>query len=817
MTSRNSYSSDAQLTLLDEAVALEEGFSPLHVTFTGGAAEPFNRWFPYLEGYSPEFVRAVLGRYAPSARSVLDPFGGTATTAFVAAEMGLAARICEVNPVMRRIFDAKVSVRLADRRTITATRGVLESILGDLTKRLRKTRPDVALRESYAHAFGTSVYFSEETFDQVLRTRTLVDEVAFSNSIAGELLSVAAIAALLPSSYLKRAGDVRYMTDKERAKGVPKFIDEFARCLSQIIQDIKLDGYRLDVRPTLLCADARDLNRVPVTSNDALITSPPYINGTNYFRNTRLELWFLRYLRSKADLSGFRKLAITGGINDVSVSKVSVPHHPAVESIVRQLEANAYDARIPRMVASYFSELSEVFRAARRHLVPGALVAIDIGDSNYGGVHVPADELIRECLEAEGYRFIEDVFLRPRRSKNGAELKQVLLVFENTAAHPSPDKPATDGWKEAWRVFKDSLPHQSQPFTRRNWGSGLHSLCSYPGKLKPAIAHHLVATFVPDGGAVLDPFSGVGTIPFEAALTGRHSFGIDLSPAAYAVTAAKLTISKATQTDNVINQLECFIDEYTPTDEELDEVSSFGLNKRIVDYYHPDTLREVLAARSFFAMHRWDDPSTALVLASTLHVLHGNRPYAVSRRSHPLTPYAPTGDFEYRSLMARVRDKVARSLREPIPAEFTPGTALYQDATAAWPDYVNELDAVITSPPFFDSTRFHTQNWLRLWFSGWTPEMFSTQPAMFVDERQKDGFEVYESILRQARERLKPGGVFVLHLGKSVKCDMASKLLEVAKPLFGSSDFLDESVAHCESHGLRDKGTVTSHQYLVLY
>jgi hypothetical protein len=28
---------------------------------------------------------------------------------------------------------------------------------------------------------------------------------------------------------------------------------------------------------------------------------------------------------------------------------------------------------------------------------------------------------------------------------------------------------------------------------------------------------------------------------------------------------------------------------------------------------------------------------------------------------------------------------------------------------------------------------------------------------------------------------------------------------------------LDESVEHCETHGITDKGTVTSHQYLVLY
>jgi len=95
--------------------------------------------------------------------------------------------------------------------------------------------------------------------------------------------------------------------------------------------------------------------------------------------------------------------------------------------------------------------------------------------------------------------------------------------------------------------------------------------------------------------------------------------------------------------------------------------------------------------------------------------------------------------------------------------------------------------------------------------------VFKSRPSAFVDERQKSGFVVYESVVRQAKERLKKDGVLVWHLGKSTKCDMASELIKVASRWFSHFELFDESVAHCESHGLRDKGTVTSHQYLILY
>ena len=71
-------------------------------------------------------------------------------------------------------------------------------------------------------------------------------------------------------------------------------------------------------------------------------------------------------------------------------------------------------------------------------------------------------------------------------------------------------------------------------------------------------------------------------------------------------------------------------------------------------------------------------------------------------------------------------------------------------------------------------------------------------------------------VFRQARERLKPGGVMILHLGESRKCDMARALGAVARPWFEVYDVFSESVEHCESHGIRDKGTVTAHQYLIL-
>jgi hypothetical protein len=45
---------------------------------------------------------------------------------------------------------------------------------------------------------------------------------------------------------------------------------------------------------------------------------------------------------------------------------------------------------------------------------------------------------------------------------------------------------------------------------------------------------------------------------------------------------------------------------------------------------------------------------------------------------------------------------------------------------------------------------------------------------------------------------------------------MGECLRKIAGDYLEEIDLFTESVAHCESHGIRDKGTVTHHQYLLL-
>ena len=205
-----------------------------------------------------------------------------------------------------------------------------------------------------------------------------------------------------------------------------------------------------------------------------------------------------------------------------------------------------------------------------------------------------------------------------------------------------------------------------------------------------------------------------------------------------------------------------------------------------------------------------------MVISCLLHILHGNRPYALSRKSHPIVPYAPSGDFVYKSLIEKITEKVERSLNVSLPDNFTEGTIFLGDSTLRWDDQIADLDAIITSPPFYDSTKFYMANWIRLWFTGWDDETFQTEPQHYVDERQKISFDVYDSIFQNARERLKRGGYLVFHLGKSDKCNMGEILKNKALRYFNKAKLYTEDVSKCQNFGIADLGSVSEHQFLII-
>lgn len=369
--------------------------------------------------------------------------------------------------------------------------------------------------------------------------------------------------------------------------------------------------------------------------------------------------------------------------------------------------------------------------------------------------------------------------------------------------------------REKAKKFVEELPYKKKPYSARNWGHKWHSLCSYHGKLKPSIASFLISEFTNEGDVVLDPLCGVGTIPFEAALQGRIGIGNDLSELAYCVSKSKLERPSMDAVDYEVQKLKEYItNNLCKLSYEDAPYKDFGLNRTLSEYFHEDTYREILLAREYFLKDfEKITAEKAIVLTALLHVLHGNRPYALSRTSHPLTPYAPRGEYIYKNVIEHVETKLEAAYKCDDFSKYIKGKAIWGDFKSL--NNVN-ADAIITSPPFADSIRFYSQNWMRLWLCGWEPDDFKQAGDKFLDQKQNGNFDVYKEFFEMCFRNLKPKGMVILHLGKTKKFDMAKELYDRAEDNFDLIFSGDENVETIEKHGIKDKGATTNHQFLFL-
>ena len=395
------------------------------LTFRDSKKEPFHRWYPYVEGFSAPYVRTVLERFGPVG-TVLDPFGGAGTTQVETSANRVRVFYSELNPFMRFVADTKVNSSIWCREHMKAVRDAAETFVKTLGSPKFDSRVKRASLEGYLSAFRDRDYFEESHLRELIVARDLVAGFAGHPHIRN-ILTLAVASIVVRSSNMTRRADLRRRRSDEykgRVVDVRGFIREK---ISEILEDLQGE-YGPRVGATCVCENAKDVGD-HADDIDIAITSPPYLNGTNYCRNTKLEQWLLGWLRSESDLRHFRDRAITAGINNVN-SKRTLPHRfAAVEQIGQALDETEGDRRIPQLVRCYFSDMFEMFVSVLKALRPGGRFVLDIGDSKFYGVHVPTDVLLATVAEEAGFKVESSRVLAKRYSHDRTELHQVELVF----------------------------------------------------------------------------------------------------------------------------------------------------------------------------------------------------------------------------------------------------------------------------------------------------------------------------------------------------------------------------------------------------
>ncbi len=293
--------------------------------------------------------------------------------------------------------------------------------------------------------------------------------------------------------------------------------------------------------------------------------------------------------------------------------------------------------------------------------------------------------------------------------------------------------------------------------------STLQQLSPYVGKMKSGMAKTLISLYSEPGDIVLDPFSGSGVVPLEAALSGRCAWANDLSPYGYVLTRGKLEAppSRKTAIQRALIVIEA-AEQHAPS------VNLSAIPEWVQEFFHPDTLREVITA--FEILSGCED---YFLTSCLLGILHHVRPGFLSYPASHLVPYLrtakyPPEDFpkmySYRDLRSRLLAKVKRAYRRPaLPADWEDQAyKVWQTNSMDLPIENETVDTIISSPPYFGALDYARDNRLRLWFLGC--EDWKELDASLTANR-KVYIPQMKNCLKDMARVLKSGGYCILVLG----------------------------------------------------
>lgn len=306
----------------------------------------------------------------------------------------------------------------------------------------------------------------------------------------------------------------------------------------------------------------------------------------------------------------------------------------------------------------------------------------------------------------------------------------------------------------------------------------LHSICPYFAMFPEEFVRTYLERYTSRGDVVFDCFSGRGTTLLESLLQNRSASAIDINPVAYCISGAKAQLPDHGQLHERIDDLEFF---YQKTRKAILEEQRGCLPEFFGRAFHPETLREILFLR---AALKWRASRTdRFIAALALGSLHGEMDTSQSYFSNQMPrsiSTKPAYSLKYwrkHELWAKKRD-VFKILRERAELRYEgrhpqlDGRAVRGDARrsgALFGELTGKVQAVITSPPYFDVTNFEEDQWLRLWFLGNEPRPTYHEISKDDRYRRQSDRSAYWSFLAAVWAGIKPlmkrSSVIVCRLG----------------------------------------------------
>lgn len=367
-----------------------------------GKDTAFQRWFHFKEAFSPEFVSAAIASLGYRPTHVIDPFGGSGTSAITSQLLSINATTVEVNPFLADVIKAKLSPLTGEK---------LLSAAADFQARLQDTPADLSrlahLPVTFIEDEGKDRWiFPRDVARRLAQYLTCIDAIEDIDVQRFFRVVLGAVLVDCSNVYVNGKGR-RYRGAWRLNQPTPEKLDQhFGKQFNTSFEDVLHFEHRPRTRVTVINGDSRTALQQVQEKADLIIFSPPYPNSFDYTDIYNVELWVLGYIGSSADNLALRHQTLR---SHVQIRRSYEAPKGMSKRLSRVLDAlgsrreTLWDSTIPEMVGAYFRDLELVLEQSQRLLVSTGRAMMVVGDSRYADVRIEVAAILAELAKSMGF------------------------------------------------------------------------------------------------------------------------------------------------------------------------------------------------------------------------------------------------------------------------------------------------------------------------------------------------------------------------------------------------------------------------------
>ncbi|WP_051968680.1 DNA methyltransferase [Sinorhizobium meliloti] len=531
---------------------------------------------PYPAKFIPQIPAHLISTLSLPGEVVLDPFGGSATTAVEAVRLGRRAVSSDANPLSEVIGKVKTGFMTPEVRAeldqlqatilshLTGADFLTEEWVSVAAKRYAAYIPEIPNREKWFHPIVVS---------ELALACYLIDKT--TSGLARDAASMALSRIILRVSF--QESETRYVSEAYEVKRGAT-LHGFAESLRTVVRRLE------HAAPALQRAEARFIvgdSRTDISkelgegSVNLIVTSPPYPNATDYHLYHRFRLFWL-------------------GFDPRTLGSIEIGSH-----LRHQRNGTGFD--------EYREDMKAVLGGCYAVLQPGRYAVFVVGDAIFKSVPFSTSDAISNAAREVGFEVVGTIdrpihqtkrsFAKPGRRARDEQL--VVLRRPETEIETTLVPPAYRMWDyeaslrrleiealtgtelnvvdatapiklmatprdlNAFRKLtfsREVIVSGKHPVGQPTWQKVLengdadsprrkdpkyatHGIHPYKGKFYPQLAKSLMnIAQLQVGGKLLDPFCGSGTVLLEGLLNGYAAFGCDINPLAAKIARAKTEV-----------------------------------------------------------------------------------------------------------------------------------------------------------------------------------------------------------------------------------------------------------------------------------